>query len=536
MPPRSVEAGGEPRIAHAAGGASGETGWAAEAWPVKEANGLERGQPRSLLGASLQPGDVLGALFDSPDDQLAAAAAFFAAGIASGERCLLVAERPFIEQVEKALSNAPPAVRQQPALVAETNRDRVLRDWVFDGETVVRLIEGAAAEARQAGFSGLRVGIEMTWALRPAGNVEEIGRFADLLGRSLAALPAVALLLYDRVRFPPPFVEAVLRAHPLLVRRERVVANPYFAPAEAREGRRRLVDGMIAALDRAASPMPSLPSLPAVLDALPQGVLLCDAAGIVRAVNRPAAELLEVAAEAVLSAPLAMLFADGEPPPGWPRADGPDLRNLRVRRGDGRARWVRASARRLGGGTGGLLVLLDTLDPAWPLPFGAEDILWHSNGRQHSTSGRNGAETITRFREPVRHPPAPNGNGAGSACRVLVVSAAPALAETLSLELIGDGHAVIVATTGEEARQALARDPVDLAIVGLDGSEEAGWEMARELRTTDRTLPVLLAAGWPLDRAAVDAAGANGVLSKPVSRADLGRALLNLQPVVNGFR
>lgn len=449
------------------------------------------GLPRRLRGKPLEPGDLLCAVIDSPTDQLATTVAFLADGLARGERGVLLAEQRFVDRVWAALSSAQPLAMERHPLKAVTNRDRILHDWTFDAETVVALVERTAAEAQAAGWAGTRVCIDMTWALRPTGAVAEIDRLARRLASALAPVGAVGLLLYDRIRFLPSSIEVALRAHPLLVRSERVLPNPYVVSGTAP---RRAADRMLAVLDEltptAASPTMSLE---VILDALPQGVVLVDQRGGIQLVNRAAATLLEADPAALVDAPLATLFAEGSPPDGWPRVPGPDRRNLRLRRGDGRARWVRTWTRRLEGETGGLLVVLDTYDSFWP-------------------------------RWPEADSPASRSR------RVLVVSSDPALAETLALQLMADGNAVTIASNGVEAEVIQRVTPADLAVVDLDDpSGRAGHEWFHALRAASPSLPLVVLTAWPrlLD---ADTSDARAVLVKPYSLTQLRHVVQTVAP------
>lgn len=451
----------------------------------------EPGLPRRLVGETVEPGDVLCAIVDGPADQLATTVAFLADGLARGERGILLAEQRFVDRVWAALPADRPIALERHPVEAVTNRDQVLREWRFDSDRVVALVARVAAEARAAGSAGTRVCIDMTWALRPTGAIEEVDRLARCLASALAPLAGVGLLLYDRIRFLPAFIEAALRAHPLVVRGERVLRNPYVLPQERA---RRAVDQMLAFLDRSA-PTAASPTmaLEEILDALPHGAVVVDQRGVIQSVNRAAASLLETDPAGLAGAPLATLFADGSPPEGWPTVPGPDRRNLRLRRGDGRAVWLRAWARRLDGETAGLLVLLDTHGSFWPL--------WSDADRRDPRSRR-----------------------------VLVVSPEPALAETLALQLMTDGHVVTTVSGGVEAEVLQRATSADLAVVDLDDPEgRAGHAWFEALRAASPSLPLVVLTAWPrvLDD---DTSGARAVLVKPYSFTQLRHVVQTVDP------
>jgi CheY-like chemotaxis protein/PAS domain-containing protein len=297
-------------------------------------------------------------------------------------------------------------------------------------------------------------------------------------------------------------IEAALRAHPFVVRGERILANPYFVPADSRFGARQSVDRMLRHLDRLAVATADEPLLRHVLDALPHGVLFCDGAGVIRVINRPVAALLARPADSLVGAPLGSLFADGSPPSGWPRMNGSDLRRLRLRRGDGRVCWAAATAHQISA-AGHLLVLLDT-EPAG----------WHSVG----VDAEARSDPLGRLIDPADERALPTR-------RFLVASSAPALAETLSMLLIADGHGVVVAASGEEAQRLVNSTPLDAVLIDLDDGSAAWGTQIRELRATCPRVPIVLITAWEASIDPALARDASALLIKPFSRRHLREAL-----------
>jgi CheY-like chemotaxis protein len=83
---------------------------------------------------------------------------------------------------------------------------------------------------------------------------------------------------------------------------------------------------------------------------------------------------------------------------------------------------------------------------------------------------------------------------------------------------------VVVATSGEEAIEALAAEPFDLLLsdVGM-GAGMNGWELAGLARRGWPDLPIVLATGWgaAIDPDDARAKGVAAVLAKPYLPEDL---------------
>jgi CheY-like chemotaxis protein len=112
--------------------------------------------------------------------------------------------------------------------------------------------------------------------------------------------------------------------------------------------------------------------------------------------------------------------------------------------------------------------------------------------------------------------------------RILVVDDELRLATMAAKLLSLDGHATVVATSGEEALDHLARESIDLVLTDLGlGEGMNGWDVADRVRHRWPGLPVILLTGWgaDIDEAEARARGVAMVLAKPYRPSDLRRAL-----------
>jgi two-component system response regulator HydG len=114
-----------------------------------------------------------------------------------------------------------------------------------------------------------------------------------------------------------------------------------------------------------------------------------------------------------------------------------------------------------------------------------------------------------------------------SARKVLFVDDDPTLREVLKRELEGFGYEVRSFSAPLEALEAVAHEPVDLALIDLRLPEIDGLELLRRLRALDEALPIVMLTGHGAVREAVAAIrqGAHDFLTKPVSLDELERTL-----------
>ncbi len=85
------------------------------------------------------------------------------------------------------------------------------------------------AACRQEGFPGLRVAVDMSWALRPVIGVEQLPDFEESVAEALAGTTVSVLCQYDRERFDPVTLATVTAFHT-----RSVAAATYHADAMLR--------------------------------------------------------------------------------------------------------------------------------------------------------------------------------------------------------------------------------------------------------------------------------------------------------------
>src|SRR5262249_48169172 len=113
-----------------------------------------------------------------------------------------------------------------------------------------QLVAGALA----AGFTGLRITEEMTWALGAAGASEQLFEYETTLNMVYHQLPIVALCQYNRTRFEPKVIVEALRTHPVVVIGDHIHDNLYYEPPALALGGDAWADRaawMIAQMERA---------------------------------------------------------------------------------------------------------------------------------------------------------------------------------------------------------------------------------------------------------------------------------------------
>jgi len=107
--------------------------------------------------------------------------------------------------------------------------------------------------------------------------------------------------------------------------------------------------------------------------------------------------------------------------------------------------------------------------------------------------------------------------------RILVIDDEPSIAQLLDDALSSEGHSVEIALSGREGLEISAAYEFDLVMTDLGMPDMSGWEVARTLRRSHPTLPIVLVTGWgtTLSPDEVQRCGISAVLHKPFEIREL---------------
>ena len=89
----------------------------------------------------------------------------------------------------------------------------LLSGQAFRADAAVSWLAGELATSGKQGFPGLRVAVDMSWALRPVAGIEELPQFEEGIAAALAGSTAAVLCQYDRERFDPVTLASVAGFH-----------------------------------------------------------------------------------------------------------------------------------------------------------------------------------------------------------------------------------------------------------------------------------------------------------------------------------
>ena len=153
--------------------------------------------------------------FGESEEQLDLTAAFVRDGLSIGLKVVWLSDAAPAQAVSElgrrgiAVESAV-AAGQMTAAVCE---GRLLSGQAFTADHAMGWLSGEMAACRQEGFPGLRVAVDMSWALRPVTGVEQLPDFEEGVAAALAGTTMSVLCQYDRERFDPVTLASVAAFH-----------------------------------------------------------------------------------------------------------------------------------------------------------------------------------------------------------------------------------------------------------------------------------------------------------------------------------
>jgi len=169
--------------------------------------------------------------FGEEEELLDLTAAFVRDGLAAGLKVVWLsgaAPHPAASELtRRGIAVEEAAGRGQ--LMAAGCEGRLLLGQAFLADAATGWLKEQVELSREEGFPGLRVAVDMGWALRPVTGIEELPLFEEGIAGLLGGGTASVLCQYDRGRFDPVTLATVAAFHT-----RSVAAATYHADAVLR--------------------------------------------------------------------------------------------------------------------------------------------------------------------------------------------------------------------------------------------------------------------------------------------------------------
>jgi hypothetical protein len=152
--------------------------------------------------------------FGDPEELLDLTAAYVRDGLSSGLKVVWLSDSaPGLAVAQLARRG----IAVEPALAAGQMSAMACENYLLSGQTfaaghAISWLHEQMSRCLDEGFPGLRVALDMSWALRPITGVEQLPDFEEAIGTVLGDAAAASVLCqYDRERFDPVTLASVGR-------------------------------------------------------------------------------------------------------------------------------------------------------------------------------------------------------------------------------------------------------------------------------------------------------------------------------------
>jgi anti-anti-sigma regulatory factor len=151
--------------------------------------------------------------FGEQEELLDLTAAFVRDGLASGCRVVVLSDAPqlALARLGGPEMGADSAVAGQIVIVASA--DGLVGPGGFSAERAMKWLNGQLADSRRAGYAGMRIVLDMSWALQPMTGIEELPVLEEEIASAVSDAEMSVLCGYDRERFDPVTLALIAPLH-----------------------------------------------------------------------------------------------------------------------------------------------------------------------------------------------------------------------------------------------------------------------------------------------------------------------------------
>ncbi|MBE0477866.1 diguanylate cyclase [Candidatus Aerophobetes bacterium] len=184
----------------------------------------------------LEARDHLCFIYESAKEWRSAIIPFLKIGLKKGEKCIYIVDTHTADELRTYLCQENVDVNKFEAsgqLLILHQKDSYTKGGSFDPGRMVSLLIDETKKAIKSGYSALRITGEMSWAIHGNPGSEKLIEYEVKLNKDFfPKYPCLVICQYDKRKFPPEIMKAVIMTHPLLVLDGRIYSNFYYISPE----------------------------------------------------------------------------------------------------------------------------------------------------------------------------------------------------------------------------------------------------------------------------------------------------------------
>jgi anti-anti-sigma regulatory factor len=152
--------------------------------------------------------------FGEPEELFDLTAAYIRDGLTDGLKVLWLSgatTQAVAELARRGITAEPAMAARQMA--AESWEGSLLSGRTFTIDHAMKWLNEQMTACRDEGFPGLRVAMDMSWALQPVTGIEQLPQFEESIATALAGTTVSVLCQYDRERFDAVTLASIAAFH-----------------------------------------------------------------------------------------------------------------------------------------------------------------------------------------------------------------------------------------------------------------------------------------------------------------------------------
>lgn len=181
---------------------------------------------------NLHAGDHAALFYKTREEQFAAIVPFIAIGLKRRERCLYIADdnsvAMVIDELEKGGVDVEGA-QMSGDLTISTKHHTYLKHGVFEPAKMTEDLAEEVKESMRLGYTAFRAAGEMTWALTLPFALAQLSDYEVRLHQEFPR-QFTALCQYDERGFSERVIADMIRIHPVVVARGKLLQNRFHQP------------------------------------------------------------------------------------------------------------------------------------------------------------------------------------------------------------------------------------------------------------------------------------------------------------------
>ena len=170
-------------------------------------------------------------IFDRDEERQQIVSEYMAAGLRQGEQVRYLTDATPPENVHSWLLEIGvdvPAAMDKGAFSIARAEDAYCPSGSFNPPEYIKAMPSRFNRSKEAGYRGMRSCGEMTWAMKGIPGADRLMEYEVLLNTVQADFLFSGMCQYDARRFDGATLFNILKVHPWMVVRGKIVQNPYY--------------------------------------------------------------------------------------------------------------------------------------------------------------------------------------------------------------------------------------------------------------------------------------------------------------------